>query len=229
MAMKYLKIFYDWYEMTQGLTDEEYGSLIRGLQRYARDGETAELKGIATTLFPVFKTFVDRESDAYDKKVKQCREAGSKGGKSKRTLTVANEISEEQEQEQEQDQEQDQDQEKEKENAAETANDISVFKAPGVEEVYSYCKERGNTVDAEAFIDYYSSIGWMVGKNPMRDWKAAVRSWEKRHVYTSSVTSAGKEEKGSFDEDDFFEAALKKSYGEAIQPSSSHAAVIPHR
>ncbi len=49
---------------------------------------------------------------------------------------------------------------------------------PTQEEVKKYCLERGGKVDAERFFDYYSSNGWMVGKNPMKDWKAAVRSWE---------------------------------------------------
>lgn len=54
------------------------------------------------------------------------------------------------------------------------------FTPPTREEVQAYCMERGNNVDAEAFIDFYTSKGWMVGKNPMKDWKACVRTWEKR-------------------------------------------------
>ena len=54
------------------------------------------------------------------------------------------------------------------------------FVPPTREEVQAYCIERGNHVDAEAFIDFYTSKGWMVGKNPMKDWKACVRTWEKR-------------------------------------------------
>ena len=52
------------------------------------------------------------------------------------------------------------------------------FNPPTVEEVRAYCTERGNSVDPEAFIDFYESKGWMIGKNKMRDWKAAVRTWE---------------------------------------------------
>lgn len=52
------------------------------------------------------------------------------------------------------------------------------FTAPTVEEVQTYCQERGNTVDAQRFVDYYGANGWKVGKNPMKDWKAAVRTWE---------------------------------------------------
>lgn len=53
------------------------------------------------------------------------------------------------------------------------------FVPPTVEEVAAYCKERGNMVDAETFVDFYSSKGWMVGKNKMKDWKSAVRTWER--------------------------------------------------
>lgn len=54
------------------------------------------------------------------------------------------------------------------------------FTPPTVEEVEAYCFERNNKVDAERFVDFYASNGWRVGKNPMKDWKAAVRTWEKR-------------------------------------------------
>ena len=52
------------------------------------------------------------------------------------------------------------------------------FAAPTVEEVRAYCQERGNSVDAQRFVDYYGANGWKVGKNPMKDLKAAVRTWE---------------------------------------------------
>ena len=55
------------------------------------------------------------------------------------------------------------------------------FKVPAVEEVAAYCAERRNNVDAQAWWDFYQSKGWMVGKNRMKDWKAAVRTWEQRH------------------------------------------------
>lgn len=54
------------------------------------------------------------------------------------------------------------------------------FTPPTVGEVAGYCMERGNGVDAERFVDFYSSKGWKVGSQPMKDWKAAVRTWEKR-------------------------------------------------
>ena len=50
---------------------------------------------------------------------------------------------------------------------------------PSLEEVSEYCIERKNGIDPERFIDYYSSRGWMLGKAKMKDWRAAVRTWEK--------------------------------------------------
>lgn len=58
------------------------------------------------------------------------------------------------------------------------------FVVPTLEEVQAYCNERRNGVDAQRFIDYYSSNGWKVGKNPMKDWKAAVRTWERNGYST---------------------------------------------
>lgn len=53
------------------------------------------------------------------------------------------------------------------------------FVPPTVEAVREYCQERNNGIDAQSFIDFYESKGWMIGKNKMKDWKAAVRTWER--------------------------------------------------
>lgn len=80
--------------------------------------------------------------------------------------------------------------EKEKENEKENENECypptplpgahtpKRFIPPSVAEVDAYCRERGNRVDANRFVDFYTGKGWMVGKSPMKDWKAAVRTWE---------------------------------------------------
>ena len=81
------------------------------------------------------------------------------------------------------------------------------FTAPTLEEVKEYCSERKNNVDAERFIDYYTANGWKVGKNPMKDWKAAVRSWERNDFGKPKAA----ETEHSFDLDDFFNAAVDKS------------------
>lgn len=53
------------------------------------------------------------------------------------------------------------------------------FTPPTVDDVRAYCEERANNVDPDRFVDFYSAKGWMVGKNKMKDWKAAVRNWER--------------------------------------------------
>lgn len=67
------------------------------------------------------------------------------------------------------------------------------FTPPKLEEVEAYCRERKNCIDASKFIDYYESVGWKVGKQPMKDWKAAVRTWERRDASNAS-SQAKKEE-----------------------------------
>ena len=56
------------------------------------------------------------------------------------------------------------------------------FTPPSREEVQAYIVENGYSVDAERFIDYYTANGWRVGKNPMKDWKATVRNWERKNA-----------------------------------------------
>lgn len=53
------------------------------------------------------------------------------------------------------------------------------FRKPTAAEVREYCRERGNKIDAEYFVDYYETRGWLIGKSRMKDWKAAVRTWER--------------------------------------------------
>lgn len=54
------------------------------------------------------------------------------------------------------------------------------FSPPSLDEVSDYCKDRKNKVDAQTFVDFYTSKGWKVGNSTMKDWKACVRTWEKR-------------------------------------------------
>lgn len=69
----------------------------------------------------------------------------------------------------------------------------TMFAPPTLEEIEHYCRERKNQVDTSRFFDFYEAKGWMVGKNKMKDWKAAVRTWERednqkqiRHEETSN-------------------------------------------
>ena len=64
------------------------------------------------------------------------------------------------------------------------------FYPPTIDEVKQYCEERKNNIDPMAFIDFYSSKGWMIGKNRMKDWKAAVRTWERKRKEQSKAESS---------------------------------------
>lgn len=68
------------------------------------------------------------------------------------------------------------------------------FVPPDVDEVREYCRERGNSVDPETFVDFYQQKGWMVGKNRMKDWRAAVRTWEKRDAEARQRRGASRRE-----------------------------------
>ena len=66
----------------------------------------------------------------------------------------------------------------------------NIFIPPTLEEVRAYCQERNNGVDPQKWYDFYSAKGWMIGKNKMKDWKAAVRTWERgqKGVHNSRET-----------------------------------------
>ena len=59
-------------------------------------------------------------------------------------------------------------------------NNKERFKKPDLLDIKNYCLERKNNIDAEAFIDFYDSKNWKIGKNKMKDWRAAIRTWERR-------------------------------------------------
>ena len=79
-------------------------------------------------------------------------------------------------------------------------NKGNTMKRPTLEEVKAYCSERKNSVDAQRFVDYYTANGWKVGKNPMRDWRAAVRTWERNEQKDTSKHFENERQYG----DDFF-------------------------
>jgi hypothetical protein len=85
-------------------------------------------------------------------------------------------------------------------------NKSTNFKPPTVDEVQAYCSERKNGIDSQRFVDFYASKGWLIGKNKMKDWKAAVRTWENKQKQEQP------KQESSFDTNEFFELALKRSY-----------------
>ena len=97
------------------------------------------------------------------------------------------------------------------------------FSPPSVLEVQDFIAENGFSVDAQHFVDYYTSNGWKVGKNPMKDWQATVRSWQRRESQpVSSPSKSAKPnpaldyEQRTYSPNDFgdgFFIDLEKEYG----------------
>ena len=63
------------------------------------------------------------------------------------------------------------------------------FIVPSISEIKDYCHLRDNGINAEQFYDFYQSKGWMVGKTKMKDWKAAIRNWERNRKKTDKGMS----------------------------------------
>ena len=68
------------------------------------------------------------------------------------------------------------------------------FEKPTISDIEQYCIERNNNIIAEQFFDYYESNGWKVGKNSMKDWKAAVRTWERSEYRKPNSKKNSKED-----------------------------------
>lgn len=96
------------------------------------------------------------------------------------------------------------DKEKEKKSDVPQAESRKRFTPPTIEEVKAYCAERKNNVDAQRFVDYYTSNGWLVGKNKMKDWRAAVRTWERNTTNQSKASGIAVKQNASSDLDDIF-------------------------
>ena len=97
---------------------------------------------------------------------------------------------------QEQEQEQEQETKGALAKAEPTKKKSPPFQKPTVDEVQAYCRERRNRVDPQQWLDHYESNGWRVGRNPMKDWKAAIRTWEKNDFGTNPTKEEPDEPSG---------------------------------
>ena len=84
---------------------------------------------------------------------------------------------------------------KEKQIDIEEAIKAKKFVKPTIEEILTYCRERKNFINAERFFDFYQSKGWKVGNQPMKDWRAAVRTWERSENSRSGSNTTDDDEK----------------------------------
>lgn len=193
-------LYADYDEHFEELTDAELGQLFRSLFTYVNTGAVPEMERTVRMAFSFIRKNLDRDSEKYAETCKRRAEAGKKSGEARRAKAEAAEqegtkrtiVQSVQQNEQEGTKRTDTDTETVTDTETDTVTEINNrgnsdespskkarFVPPTVEEVRDYCIERNNFVNPEAFVDFYSSKGWMVGKNKMKDWKAAVRTWEK--------------------------------------------------
>ena len=76
------------------------------------------------------------------------------------------------------------------------------FTPPSLQEVSEYVREKGYHVDPQAFIDFYTSKGWKVGNQTMKDWRAAIRTWERREKKTHRGNKFNQFEQNTYDYDE---------------------------
>ena len=74
------------------------------------------------------------------------------------------------------------------------------FQKPSLDDIRQYCRERHNQVDPEKFFNFYESKGWVIGKSSMKDWKAAVRTWEQRRSETTRTPYQPRQRKSVFEQ-----------------------------
>lgn len=175
--MKYLKVFVDFADKIELLGDAERGRLFTAMLEYASSGAEPDLRGNERFIWPMAKSEIDRQSESYKVRCETNRKNITSRYESIRIATSRNESY------QDKDKDKDKEQDKDKENISfppDGVKDSARAHRPTVEEVAAYCRERGNSVDAERFVDFYASKGWKVGNQPMKDWKACVRTWERR-------------------------------------------------
>lgn len=177
-------VFYkSFYEAINNLSKEDQLEVYNAICEYSFNENIPEtLTGVAKAMFILMKPNIDSANARYRASV----ENGKKGGRPKKKET-----------QQKPNQNLDKTQQKPNQNLNDNVDDNvddnvnynidninnaskSKFQKPTLEEVKQYCLERNNKIDAEYFIDHYNSNGWKVGKNSMKDWKAAVRTWERR-------------------------------------------------
>ena len=176
MSKKSCVIYDSWGELLANLPDEMAGQLIKQIITYAFEMKQPPMDNPAIgAMFSMIKTKLDEDAEKYQAKVDRLK------NNSERNRNDIDTISE-----------------RYQDDIGGVSDSVSVsdkdikdkrskFVKPTVDEVKAYCQERGNNVDPYQFVDFYESKGWKVGNQPMKDWKAAIRStWEKRQSVNKS-------------------------------------------
>lgn len=176
----WFKMFGHQHALIESVPDETAGKALKAVFRYFCTEEMEELDPLAFAVFSAIKPYIDesyadfrRSSEAGKNGMK--KRWGNKGDNPlKAPITPNNEAEAEAEA----------DTETEGESIAAKPPTRPRFTPPTVDDVRMFCEEHGYIIDPQRFIDFYESNGWRVGKNPMKSWQAAVRSWNSREKQT---------------------------------------------
>lgn len=169
MALAYLQIFADKEDLLEPFDDAERGRLLTAMLAYALHDEEIDLTGNERYIWPVFRQMIDQSKCTVDAK----RRAGQRSRISAPVSTPKQEEAEPITEQQKPAPASTPEQEEAKPQQPKAKR----FTPPTVEDVKQYAAAQGYTLDAQRFVDFYASKGWMVGKSPMKDWQAAARGW----------------------------------------------------
>lgn len=171
MSRKQFTFYRSYYEAVRELPKKEQCAVMLAICAYALDEEEPNLTGTAKAIFSLVRPTLD----ASRRKAISGKAGGERKQSESKPQAKPKQTAREKENEIEDKKE------NEIENECYTPKPPKGrFVPPTVEEVAEYCRERGNKVDPQQFVDHYTANGWKVGgKGAMKDWKAAVRTWEK--------------------------------------------------
>ena len=166
--MKYLKVFTDFLDVVEPLDDEECGRLFKAMLGYSLDGREPQLTGNERFLWVVARQHMDREAEVYEKKVKHLKRGNVPVTEKKGSVS-----------EQDKDKEKDKDKDKDKDSLSlgGAGAPEEREKRPTLSEVMEFSQREGIQTDVEYFFNYYEANGWHMGKQPIRDWRAALKAW----------------------------------------------------
>ena len=189
----YVCLYSRYLQTLAPFTDAERGRIMTAMLTYSTTGEIPAFEGNERYIWPTIQAQIDRDASAYQDKCAKNRANGATGGRPPKNQTVNSETERFLEKPKKANTNT-----KTNTNRNTKSNDMEADKPPTrnrfipqtVDEVRAYCTEKGYTVDSNRFVDYYTSNGWKVGKNSMRDWKAAVRSWNGKEQQNNGKTES---------------------------------------
>ena len=203
MERKQFTWYRSYYDALKELPAEEFRDIVLAVCAYALDGEETELSGVARAIFTLIRPTLEvgrSKAENRSRAEQTPLSAEQTGNKPEQTKNKPEQTQNKRKQTDNKPEQTRKEKEKEKEREKESENDSYCsppppsgpkrFGPPTLAEVQSYVAERQSPVDPQGFIDFYASKGWMVGKTPMKDWKAACRNAETWERWSRTEASA---------------------------------------